>query len=443
MQLTTALALANGYAPNTEELGKLSDILSPDFLAQCFAKAGVATIRRRRLPLDMAIWVVLGMSLYRHEPVWSIVSKLQLMLPSKHTLVAPSAVVQARQRLGAEAVKQVFEQSQQRWNADAAHVRWHGLTLLGVDGVVWRTPDTPENQLAFSSTKNQYGHTPFPQVRMVCQMELTSHMLTGSVFEGIASNEMQLATGLIPTTPDFSLTLFDRGFYSLGLLYDWQQAGHQRHWLLPARKDLCFEVLKSFSKNDCLIKLTTTAPARKQRPYLPETLQARMVTTRVKGKVHRLITSLITPELYPQAAIAKLYATRWEIELGYREIKQGLLDSEFTLRSKRPDMVAQELWGILLAYNILRYQMVKMAKTVPGLKPNQLSFTTCSLAIINLLLSMSLSSAGTIPRKLEDLQVQTRHHILPERRINRAYPRVVKSNKNTYPIKKRNASQLN
>ena len=389
------------------------------------------------------IWAVLGMSLYRQESVWRIVSKLQLMLPGKQELVAPSAVVQARQRLGAQAVKQVFEQSQQRWNADAGHSRWQGLTLLGVDDVVWRTPDTADIQSAFSSTKNQFGHTPFPQVRMVCQMELTSHLLTGSVFEGIASNEMQLATGLIPTTPDFSLTLFNRGFYSLGLLYDRQQADQQRHWLLVARKDLRFEMLESFSKNDCLIKLTTTAPARKQRPYLPETLHARMVTTRVKGKVHRLITSLITPELYPQAAIAKLYATCWEIELGYRKIKQGLLDSEFKLRSKRPDMIAQELWGILLAYNILRYQMVIMAKTVAGIKPNQLSFTTCSLAIINLLLSMSLNSAGTIPRKLEDLQAQTRHHILPKRRKNRAYPRVVKSNKNIYPIKKRNASQLN
>ena len=119
------------------------------------------------------------------------------------------------------------------------------------------------------------------------------------------------------------------------------------------------------------------------------------------------------------------------------------MESEFTLRSKRPDMIAQELWGILLAYNILRYQMVIMAKTKPGLKPNQLSFTTCSIAIINLLLSMSLNSAGTIPRKLEDLKAQTRHHILPERRKRRAYPRVVKSNKNTYPIKKRNAGQLN
>lgn len=70
---------------------------------------------------------------------------------------------------------------------------------------------------------------------------------------------------------------------------------------------------------------------------------------------------------------------------------------------------------MLLAYNILHYQMVMMAKTLPGGTPNQLSFTTCSLAIINLLVSMSLKSAGTIPRKLEDPQAQMRQHILPER----------------------------
>src|SRR5690606_41511473 len=97
MQLTTALSLANGYAPNTEDLGKLSDILCPDFISQCLETSGVVTIRKRRLPLELAVWAVIAMSMYRQEPVWSIVSKAQLMLPGKKPLVAPSAVVQARQ----------------------------------------------------------------------------------------------------------------------------------------------------------------------------------------------------------------------------------------------------------------------------------------------------------------------------------------------------------
>ncbi|WP_448570092.1 transposase domain-containing protein, partial [Thalassotalea ganghwensis] len=95
-------------------------------------------------PVEMAVWTVICMSLYREDPLWSIVSKLGLALPGKKELVAPSAVVQARQRLGADAVKEVFHQSQKMWNADANHPTWCGLSLLGVDGVIWRTPDTTE-----------------------------------------------------------------------------------------------------------------------------------------------------------------------------------------------------------------------------------------------------------------------------------------------------------
>ena len=147
--------MANGYAPNTEQLGQLSDILCPNFINQCLEATGVATVRKRRIPLDMAVWTVIAMSLYRQEPVWSIVSKAQLMLPGKKPLVAPSAVVQARQRLGADAVKEVFHRSQQMWHQQTEHPTWSGLKLLGVDGVVWRTPDTPENRERYKAPSNQ------------------------------------------------------------------------------------------------------------------------------------------------------------------------------------------------------------------------------------------------------------------------------------------------
>ncbi|HBO3624929.1 TPA: transposase [Pseudomonas aeruginosa] len=84
--------------------------------------------------------------------------------------------------------------------------------MLSVDGVVWRTPDTPENRERYDSASNQHGDTGFPQVRMVCQMELTSHLLISSAFAGYHSSEMKLAEPLIANTPDHSLTLFDRGF---------------------------------------------------------------------------------------------------------------------------------------------------------------------------------------------------------------------------------------
>lgn len=236
MRLARALELTHNIASTPNAIEGLDALLDPSLVEQALEQAGVATLRKRRLPLQMMLWCVISMAFFRRMSAWDVVSRMNIMLPGQRPLVAPSAVVQARQRLGSEAVRQVFDLTQKSWHEAAGHPTWAGLRLLGVDGVVWRTPDTPENRARYDSASNQHGDTGFPQVRMVCQMELTSHLLIGSAFEGYRSNEMKLAEQLIETTPDHSLTLFDRGFYSLGLLHQWQQAGVERHWLMPLKK---------------------------------------------------------------------------------------------------------------------------------------------------------------------------------------------------------------
>lgn len=442
MQLTTALSLANGYAPNTEQLGKLSDILCPDFINQCIESTGIATVRKRRIPLDMAVWSVIAMSLYRQEPLWSIVSKAQLMLPGKRPLVAPSAIVQARQRLGDQAVKEVFVQSQKLWNKEAQHPTWSGLNLLAVDGVVWRTPDSDENRETFKAPSNQNGEGAFPQVRMVCQMEVTSHMLIASAFDSYKTNEMVLAEQLIETTPDNSLTMFDRGFFSLGLLNRWTSTGNERHWLMPMKKGTQYSVVRKLGRNDKIIALKSSPQARKKFPDLDKTVNVRLITRTIKGKEVHILTSMTEAMRYPSTEIADLYSHRWEIEVGYREMKSSLLKNEFTLRSKKPEMVRQELWGLLLSYNIIRYQMVNMARQIPGLYANQLSFTTSAHAIIHLIHGFWLEAAGTIPKRINNLLEETPHHVLPIKQEDRIYPRAIKPKANKYPNKK-NASQLN
>lgn len=442
MQLNQALNLTNTSLSQSDLLKELGGLLDPALIDVALEEAGVATVRKRRLPLDMVLWCVIGMAFFRRESVWDIASKLDIKLPNQQPLIAPSAVVQARQRLGAEAVKSVFQKTQQYWHQQANHPQWCGLTLLGVDGVVWRTPDSSENRDTFQSPSNQHGETSFPQVRMVCQMELTSHLLINSAFDGYKTNEMRLAEQLIETTPDHSLTLFDRGFYSLGLLHQWQQTGQERHWLIPLRKGTQYEVIHSFGKQDKLVKLTSTPQARKQWPMLPESLEARLVSTSIKGKLCHVLTSMTSPARYPKAELVELYSHRWEIELGYREIKQTLLSSAYTLRSKLPEMVKQELWGILLGYNLLRYQMIQMAKEV-DIDPNRLSFAGCSAAIIQLLAGLSLNHPGNLPRHLADLRASARHFILPDRKGLRSYPRVIKPRPSKYPHKKEMPVKLN
>ncbi|MFT5709291.1 MAG: IS4 transposase [Oceanospirillaceae bacterium] len=84
----------------------------------------------------------------------------------------------------------------------------------------------------------------------------------------------------------------------------------------------------------------------------------------MKGKLYSILTSITDPLLYPVANIADLYAHRWEIELGFREMKQYMLNNQLTLRSKKPEMIEQELWDVLLSYNLIRFQMAKMSHSL-------------------------------------------------------------------------------
>jgi IS4 transposase len=432
MFLSQALDSIHSFSP--EQFSSLSGILSPELLSECLAKSGTVTIRKRRLPLELMVWSIVGMALFRNIPMNQIVNQLDILLPGDRPFVAPSAVVQARQRLGEAAVKEVFEQTQALWNSHTPHPHWCGLTLLGVDGVVWRTPDSPENQQEFARTSNASHESDYPQVRMVCQMELTSHLLTASSFGSVAENEMTLAANLIEKTPDHSLTLFDKGFYSLGLLHKWQSTGIERHWLLKLKKGTQYRVVQQLGKGHEIIELTTTPQARKKWIGIPDTLRARLLTKMIDGKLYQILTSMIDPMRFPSADIITLYSHRWEIELGYREMKQYMLQNHLTLRSKKPEMVRQELWGVLLAYNLLRFQMARMAYSLEGVEPNQISFNQAAAYIIRELTMLPAVSPGRIPDLINNLTAMAKAFVLPDRR-ERSYPRVVKKRPQKYQIK--------
>lgn len=178
MLIGQALDLVSRYDSLRNPLTSLGDYLDPELISRCLAESGTVTLRKRRLPLEMMVWCIVGMALERKEPLHQIVNRLDIMQPGNRPFVAPSAVIQARQRLGSEAVRRVFTKTAQLWHNATPHPHWCGLTLLAIDGVFWRTPDTPENDAAFPRQTHTGTPALYPQVKMVCQMELTSHLLT-------------------------------------------------------------------------------------------------------------------------------------------------------------------------------------------------------------------------------------------------------------------------
>jgi hypothetical protein len=156
-----------------------------------------------------------------------------------------------------------------------------------------------------------------------------------------------------------------------------------------------------------------------------------------------LVTSLLDPERYPAKELIALYHERWELELGYDEVKTHLLEREECIRSRTPDGVRQELWGIALAYNLIRVEMERAAAEA-GVEPTRISFVA-ALALIRaelFWLSGPRLAPGTIPKKLLRLRANLKRLVLPPRRPERSFPRAVKRKMTAYARKRLSLDRL-
>ena len=434
MRLASSLA-ATAAIPRPE-LGAFAQHLPHEWIEQALQATGTATIRKRRLPAEQVVWLVLGMALFRDRSIVEIVDKLDLALPGvDETPVAPSAVPQARARLGAEPMAWLFAHAARHWaHASADRHRWRGLALYAVDGTALRVPDSTVNRAHFGSAKGR-TQSGYPMTRAVALMAVRSHLLAAARFGPYTRGEHSYANELWSEVPDRSLTIVDRGFLVAGVLIPLARAGQDRHWLTRAKKNTSWRVLKRLGPNDQLIEMEVSHQARKKDPTLPKVFLARAVRCQRKGfPPQTLLTSLLDADRYPATEMADLYHERWEIELGFDELKTEVLDREESIRSKSPTAVAQELWGILLAYNLVRLEMERVADEA-RVEPTRISFITALHLVCDEWLWCAVASPGAIPKHLRNLRAKLARLVLPPRRA-RLYPRAVKVKMSSYPRKR-------
>ena len=91
------------------DLSRLCELIDLQWIEDALAATGKASIRKRKLPVQQVVWLVIGLALFRNQPIWHVVRQLDLCL-GQDELVAPCAAVQGRQRLGSEPLAQLFAQ---------------------------------------------------------------------------------------------------------------------------------------------------------------------------------------------------------------------------------------------------------------------------------------------------------------------------------------------
>ena len=342
-----------------------------EWIQHCLTLSEHATVRRRRLPGDMVIWMVVAMAFFRNEPITDVVRRLN----------------------------------------------------LSTDG------DAGMNLLARSAVNRQ---SPYPVMRLVALMNLGSHILLNAATAPFRRSEILLAQPMMASVPDNSVTLFDKLFYSADLLLTLNQQGNNRHWLLPARKNVVAETEENYGVGDRLLKLKVSPQARKKNPSLPEYWYARAVTYEVNGVEKTVLTSL-PADRYRAKDVAELYHSRWAIEVGFRDLKSSLLDNAMVLRSRKVELLEQEVWGMLLAYNLIRREATKAAEK-HNKAPSEISFKFAFQFIATEMIVLGNTvSPGTIPKRLEHLRGSL-ETVFITKRPRPSRPRAVKMSKTRYPV---------
>ncbi len=426
-----------------EDLSVFQKELPLEWIQQALDKTNKASIRRRKLPAELVVWLIVGIGLYRNRPISEVASKLDLKLVDNlGETVAPSAIPQARQRLTEAPLKSLFEITSHHWcqredNAD----RWNGLKLYSVDGTQLRCADTPETAEHFGYIQHSKDkHTEYPIVRLCALMSLRSRLIQDVTFGPSNQGEITYAKQLTHSVPSHSLTIFDRCYLSAELMINWQRANEQQHWLTPIKSNTLYKVLEQYGDNDFLVEMQVSAHARKQDPSLPETWQARLVTydePKQDNHIRGLLCSLRDTQLYSAQDILDVYFERWEIENGYGEIKQYQLDESILLRSQTVSGIYQEIWGLLIAYNLIRVEISQIAKEA-NVSPLRISFVMAMRYIQDELLWCAIASPGTIPKKLKAMRENVKQFILPKKR-KRPKKRTVRISKTRYPIQSKHA----
>jgi len=426
-----------------EDLSVFQKELPIDWIEQALKQTDKASIRRRKLPAELVVWLIVGIGLYRNRSISEVVAKLDLQLVNKlGETVAPSAIPQARQRLTDTPLQALFDISANHWlEREDKEDTWHGLQLYSIDGTQLRCADSPETAEEFGYiTNNPPKHTEYPVIRMCALMSLRSRMIKDVKFGSSGIGEINYAKQLVNSATENSLTILDRCYLSAELMINWQRAKPNQNWMTPIKRNTKYRVIEQYAENDFLVEMNVSGHARKQDPSLPEVWQARLVTykdQKQKNHITGLLSSLHNPQQYPAEDILDVYFERWEIENGYGEIKQYQLDESILLRSQTVQGIKQEIWGLLIAYNLIRVEISQIAKEAK-VSPLRISFVMAMRYIQDELMWCAIASPGTIPKKLRAMRDNVKQFILPEKR-KRPKSRTVRFSKTQYAIRSKHA----
>jgi hypothetical protein len=372
-------------------IGVLTATFPPGLVDRVVDATGRRERRHRLLPARVVVYFVLAMCVFSqvgyeevarlltHGLAWAKSWRGAWQVPTTGSLT------RARARLGPEPLQALFKQTAGPLATSATPGAWYrGWRLVVVDGTTLDVADTPANQQAFGRPKTHRGEqTAYPQVRVVGLAECGTHALLDAAMGPLAQGETTLTAGLLGAGSALGagmLLLADRLFTGAELWRQAQATGADLLW--RTRSNAVLPVLETFPDGSYRSQIRAATDRRGGvAPTVVRVVEYRLGDPgrpQAKGQTYRLLTTILDPELAPARELAALYHQRWEVEGLLAELKTHQRGPGVVLRSKTPQMVAQEVWAMLLVHRAVRTLMHQAAldsQDGEALDPDRLSFT--------------------------------------------------------------------
>ena len=365
-------------------LGVVAKTFPVDRIRRILAETGRTSKRQRDLPMHVVVYYVIAMALYMQVSCREVLRCLMegirwLAGPmTKIKVAGKSGISQARVRLGCAPVKQLHDEVvvpiAEKGGSKSTKGAWYGdWRLVSLDGSTLDVADTMENERAFGRPGAARGKTAFPQIRFVSLVENGTHVLFGSRLGGYEKGETTLCREVIPFLRKGMLCMGDRNFYGFKMWKEAKQTGADLLWRV--KKNLRLPCMKRFSDGSYQSEVyESEKDRRKDRNGITVRVIEYTIEDVIDAEpIYRLMTTIMDHGKAPARELAALYHERWEIETALDELKTHLRGSNTVLRSKRPDLVCQEFYGLLMAHFAARKLMHEAAMKVNE-DPDRLSF---------------------------------------------------------------------
>jgi hypothetical protein len=394
--VTGALEPPGGRLTDHVSLGVLSAAFSRDLIEEVLGVTGRREKRSRLLPAHVMVRYVIALGLFFGQAYEEVMRQLTGTLQSLGSwdqdwkVPSTSAITQARQRLGAEPLRELFHRAAVPVAGPGTTGAWlRGRRLMAIDGTSFDVPDTAANVAAFGRKGSGPKASAFPKLQVVSLSECGTHAQVAAAMGSCRTGERVLAARLAGPVQEDMLITADAGFYSWQLWDLYAGTGAALCWRAGASVALPLVRRLADGSYLALIFAPDTTAARKAALLAAaragdqaDADRARLVraaeyTVPDRGgqdsELICVITTVLDPSELTAAEMAYAYHQRWEHESGLDEIKTHLRAAGGILRSQSPDMVEQEMWGLLLAHYAIRELMCRAADQA-GHDPDRVSF---------------------------------------------------------------------